>query len=358
MGRVAVHVGLPKTGTTWLQGLLARHREPLRAAGVLSPAPRPGAMFQGAVEVRGSHEKFGLAASDVAGAWQLVCDRARDFDGTTVLGHEVLGGATPDQVARAMAPLAGLEVHVVVTARDLGRQAVAHWQEEVKLGDPRSFAEFERTELRADSGRDLGPDSGGVRPRFWHAQDVADALRRWSAGLPPERVHLVTGPPPGSSPALLWQRFAEACGLDAGLVDAAAAPPANTSLGAPEIALLRELHALLAARRPPVDAGTRLRVLKREYAEQVLAARLSNPARTPASLRPLLEEVTAGWIAEIRAAGYAVHGDLADLTPVTGDPGDPPPDVPPPPDLDPSAELERLLPAPRSSSLSRRRWRR
>lgn len=348
---VALHVGLPKTGTTWLQDLLARHREPLRAAGVLSPAPRPGAMFHGAVEVRGSHDKFGLTAADVAGTWQLVCDRAREFGGTTVLGHEVLGGATPDQVARALAALDGLDVHVVVTARDLGRQAVAHWQEEVKLGDPRSFAAFERTELRADTGRDLGPDSGGVRPRFWHAQDVADALRRWSAALPPERVHLVVCPAPGAPPAVLWERFAEACGIDPALVDAAAAPPANTSLGAPEIALLRAMHGLLAERRPPVDAGTRLRVLKREYAEQVLAARPSAPARTPASLRPLLDEVTVGWIGEVETAGYAVHGDLADLTPVTGEPGDPPPDVPPPAELDPAAELERLLP-------SKRRWRR
>ena len=32
-------------------------------------------MFLGAVEVRGSHEKFGLTADDVAGTWQALCDR-------------------------------------------------------------------------------------------------------------------------------------------------------------------------------------------------------------------------------------------------------------------------------------------
>ena len=33
--RVVLHVGLPKTGTTYLQAVLAAHREALREAGVL-----------------------------------------------------------------------------------------------------------------------------------------------------------------------------------------------------------------------------------------------------------------------------------------------------------------------------------
>ena len=59
--RVVLHVGLPKTGTTYLQALLAHHRDALRGAGVLYPFVKPQAMFLGAVEVRGSHEKFGLS---------------------------------------------------------------------------------------------------------------------------------------------------------------------------------------------------------------------------------------------------------------------------------------------------------
>ena len=75
--RVVLHVGLPKTGTTYLQEVLARHRDALREAGVLYPFVKPQAMFLGAVEVRGSHEKFGLTADDVQGAWQALCDRVR-----------------------------------------------------------------------------------------------------------------------------------------------------------------------------------------------------------------------------------------------------------------------------------------
>ena len=74
---MVLHVGLPKTGTTYLQAVLAHHRDALREAGVLYPFVRPQAMFLGAVEVRGSREKFGLTAEDVAGTWQALCDRVR-----------------------------------------------------------------------------------------------------------------------------------------------------------------------------------------------------------------------------------------------------------------------------------------
>src|SRR6476659_1038381 len=83
--RVVLHVGLPKTGTTHLQALLAAHRDPLREAGVLYPFVRPAAMCHGAFEVRGSHAKCGLAAEDVAGSWQALCDRVRDFPGVSVV---------------------------------------------------------------------------------------------------------------------------------------------------------------------------------------------------------------------------------------------------------------------------------
>ena len=323
MPRIVLHVGLPKTGTTYLQGLLGENRDRLREHGVLYPFVRPGAMFHGAVEVRGSAAKFGLAHEQVAGAWAAVCERALSYDGVAVISHEVLAGATVEQVRAALAPLAGAEVHVVVTARDLGRQATAHWQEEVKLGATWSFADFERDQLRADTGPDAGPDAGGVRPHFWHAQDFADCLRRWSStGVPAARLHLVVGPPPGAGPAVLWQRFADACGVDPAVLDPGAAP-ANPSLGTAEIALLRAVNTALDGR---MDRATYLRVVKRGYAEGELAARPGPRPRAPYELGDVLRAATGRWLDEVRAAGLKVHGDPADLTPVVAGPGEPGPD--------------------------------
>jgi len=322
--RVVLHVGLPKTGTTYLQALLAQHREPLREAGVLYPFVRPQAMFLGAVEVRGSQEKFGLSPADVAGTWQALCDRVIGHPGTSVISHEILGGAEPEEIARALAPLAGVGVEVVITARDLGRQATAHWQEEVKLGDARSFADFEREQFRADL--EAGAVTGAERPHFWHAQDYAAALRRWATAVPEDRVHLVVCPPPGAEPVVLWRRFAEACGLQSqayDAVDPTAVPPANPSLTTEAVALLRKVNADLAGRLTPRQHA---RLVKRGLAEDRLAGRPGTTPRTPATLGEVLRPAAAAWRAEIEAAAYPVHGDLADLDPVLGGPDDPHPD--------------------------------
>lgn len=337
-----LHVGLPKTGTTYLQALLAENRDRLRAAGVLYPFLRPGAMFQGAVEIRGSHAKFGLTADEVAGTWAALCKRARDHDGTTVISHEVLAGATPEQIRTALEPLAGMDVQVVVTARDLGRQAVAHWQEEVKLGATYSFAEFEESELRNDTGPGASADDGGNRPHFWHAQDFSDCLCRWSGGMAEGRAHLIVLPRPGMSPVELWTQFAGIAGIDPAILEAAPAQPANPSLGIAEIALLRAVNAELAGR---LDTRSYLNVVKRGYAEDVLARRPGPRPRTPADLGEVLGEATAGWVQQVRDDRVVVHGDLDDLTPMLAEPDDPHPD-----DVeiteDPKAVVAYLIPEP------------
>ncbi|GAA2125509.1 hypothetical protein [Nocardioides bigeumensis] len=331
--RVVLHVGLPKTGTTYLQGLLAEHRDSLRERGVLYPFLRPGGMFHAAVEVRGSHEKFGLDQDAIEGSWAALCARAREHNGTTIISHEILGGADEDEIAAALTPLEGLEVHVVVTARDLGRQATAHWQEEVKLGDVRSFADFERDQFRADLSEDL-VRAGAERPHFWHAQDFAAALGRWSTAVPFERVHLVVCPPPGAAPSKLWHRFADAAGVPADAVDPGRVPPnaVNASLGRAEIAVLRRVNAALAGSIPQPAYS---QIVKRVLAEDALARRHGERPRTPAALVPLLSEATDRWSATVRAAGHPVSGDLGDLRPL------PPPDgTPHPDDVDESALLE------------------
>jgi hypothetical protein len=243
-----------------------------------------------------------------------------DFDGVGVISHEILGGADAAEIARALAPLADVEVDVVVTARDLGRQATAHWQEEVKLGDARSFAEFERTQFRADVAE-------GERPHFWHAQDYAAALRRWSALVPAEHVHLVVAPRPGAPVRTLWQRYAEACGIAhaARVVDPGAVPAVNPSLGTAAIALLRRLNADLDGALSPREHA---RLVKRGIGEDWLATAeaAGSPPRTPESLSDVLVPATRSWVAEIRASRHPVHGDLDELTPVLAGPDEPHPD--------------------------------
>ncbi len=325
-GRVVVHVGLPKTGTTFLQRILQEQNDRLAAAGVLYPFPRPGLHFHAALDARGSRHFYGITGDEVSGAWSQLCDLAVDWAttrGTALISHEVLALASPEEVERALTPLAGLEVHVVVTARDLGRLVTAQWQERVKHGDRRSFARWQADTVGGPWRRD-DPD----RSMFWQRVDPVDTLARWTAGLPPGRGHLVVAPQPGAAPDVLWRRFAAALPVDPDAVDpAAGASRSNASLGTPEIAHLRAVHEALADR---VSPDQRRRLVKRQYAEGALArssAEAGSPApRTPYDLRARLLTITSHWREELAAAGHEVHGDLRDLEPVTGGPEDPHPD--------------------------------
>ena len=83
--RVVVHVGAPKSGTTFLQRTLWSQRAPLREAGVTCPGTNQREMFHAAIEVRERFEFWGRDPKALRGTWARLCQEARDFDGTTVM---------------------------------------------------------------------------------------------------------------------------------------------------------------------------------------------------------------------------------------------------------------------------------
>ena len=311
--RVLIHVGLPKSGTTFLQTSLRENRKALREVDVLSPGGHER-MFLAAVDVRGTHKGWGRTREEVTGAWDDLCRRARAHDGTTVISHELLAAASPRQITAALSMLKGLEVHVVVTARDPARQAVAEWQEGVKHGRRLTFAQF-RTRVLEDTGTTAGDGTADpdYAQRYRANQDLPAVLARWGKGLPPDRVHVVTCPPSHARPEVLWQRFAGVVGFDPERFPAAGPESANTSLGVHEIDLLRRVNLALDGRLRQPGYG---RVVKQLYAQRLLAAHDSPRPVVPAEMYDDLTVVAERWVKELDKAGYAVHGDLDELVPV------------------------------------------
>ena len=118
---------------------------------------------------------------------------------TVIVSYELLAGATADQAAAAIADLGDAEVHVVFTARDFGRSLASAWQERLKFAVPTPLEDFKPRQ-----------EEDGPRAEWgWRTMDPTGVLARWGAGLPAERVHLVTVPGPGAPPDTLWRRFAE-----------------------------------------------------------------------------------------------------------------------------------------------------
>ncbi len=313
--RVLLHVGTPKTGTSFVQDLLFQHRDQLAAGGVLYPADRFDAHFLAALDLM--ELKWGGLEQQAVGAWDRLAGQVREWPGTAIVSHEILATASESRVRRALRDLGDTEVHVVISARDLVRQIPAEWQENVKHRRTISYGDF------LDAVTDPVP-SREIATWFWGVQEVPAILARWGADLPPERVHVVTVPKPGAPPTLLWERFAQAFGLDAGAFDTSVVDRSNPSLGVAETALVRELNTRLNG---GVLGNEHYRELVRELlSHRTLSRRDSDRLRLPPSVRPWAVDLAHAWVEELTGRGYDVVGDLADLLP---DPDDTAPYVDP-----------------------------
>jgi hypothetical protein len=305
MSRVVyLHVGAPKTGTTYLQDRLALNKGSLTRHHVHYPLSLHASQFRPALDVL--QMPWGGLDVDVEGEWDALAARVRRLSGTVVISHEILAAARPAQVRRVMAGLQGSEVHLVYSARDVARQVPAEWQEGVKHQRKVSFAGFVRQVQTA------GRDTPTVW--FWRVQSLPDVLGRWSRGLPPERVHLVTVPQSGAPREELWHRYCRAF-----RIDPAWAPEQsdreNVSIGAAETTLIRRFNRRLKQAGLPSEEYRRL--VRELVVHQTLAQRPSMAKVTlPPAAFPWAREVAEEWIEWVVGSGIDVIGDVEDLRPV------------------------------------------
>jgi hypothetical protein len=304
---VYLHIGIAKTGTTYLQDILWRERKALAKHGVVYPGASYGAQFLAAVDLRGGEGPLARHGA-TPGSWDALAAAARSVPDRAVISHETLARCQVEDVRRAVASLAPAEVHIVVTARDLGRQLPATWQERVKNLSAGGYRAFLRKVSRRPKSR--------IAQRFWENQDIVAVLDRYTQVIPPERVHIVTLPSRGASSGDgLWERFAAVLGLDPTVVNSKV-PPSNVSLGVAEAELLRRLNPAL---RKELDWPTYARAVKTDLSRR-LAARGSSPRLgIPAEMRPWVSERAEQMITGLKAGGYDVVGDLAELRPVFSD---------------------------------------
>jgi len=300
--RVYLHLGLQKTGTSYLQGVVLRNRDRLAAQGLdLVPANRRDAFaLMLMVRERYNPERDPAWASNALE--RFTAQLARAPGSRALLSQESLAAARRPQARRLVEACGDREVHLLLTVRDLGRQLPSAWQQELKAGKTEEYGHFLRR-LQRDQ------ESGsGSHP--WIQLDPARVLGRWAGVVPPERVHVVTVPPRGSSPTLLLERFCRVLEVDpSGLVPQETA--SNTSLGRVQAEVLRRVNDGLPPelRRRQVygDMG------KRFFASRVLADQDTTRILVPQELRDWCHRVAAEQVGVLSSAEYRIEGDLADL---------------------------------------------
>ena len=302
--RVIVHVGAPKTGTSYVQDVLFLNRESLAEQGILYPADRFDEHFLAALDLMDLH--WGGLELQAVGAWDRLAERIRAWPGTVIVSHEILATASRQQVRRALESFGDAEVHVVLSARDLVRQIPAEWQENVKHRRTLGYREF------LDKVTD--PDrSGELASWFWGVQEVPDILDRWGGTLPPDRVHVVTVPKPGAPRDLLWQRFTTVLGLDDVHLELET-DRANPSMGVPETVLVQRINKRV---NNGVLGGEDYRQFVRELlAHRTLSHRSDSPRLgLPDDVRAWAVDLSESWIEELEARKYDVVGTLDELRP-------------------------------------------
>jgi hypothetical protein len=312
--RVLLHVGAPKTGTSFVQDILFTYRDALRDRGILYAADRHDAQFLAALDLM--ELPWGGLEREAVGAWDRLAAQVREWPGTSIISHEIFGTASRVQVARALESLGDAgggageaEIHIVFSARDLVRQIPAEWQENVKHRRTKDYGTF--LENLRDPQR-----STEVAQWFWGVQEAPDVLDRWAESIPRDRVHLVTVPPLGSSTTLLWERFASTFGIDA--EEFGPTSRANASLGVPESAMIRRLNERLNDVLPNHHYRRFVREL---LVHENLSGRPGSPRLSlPEGAHRWASDIGQSWVSELALRGYDVVGDLDDLVPTAPHP--------------------------------------
>ncbi len=302
--QVFVHIGPYKSGTTYLQNILWGNEALLAEAGVRLPRNdwRGQRRAVAALLRRDPADRGGGADR-----WDALAREVADVEDAevAVLSVERLCEADPAAVGALVSSLAPATVDVIYTARSLARAVPGDWQTRIRNRSAPTWAAY------LASVRDPG-DAESHGGRFWRQQDPAQSLPPWLEHVPVERVHVVTVPPPGSAPELLWRRFCVVLGLQPDGYDLAV-PRANVSLGGVEAEALRRLTARVADRLP---LRAYVDVVNHFVARDVLERReQSFRLVLPAGELDWLQPRSAAVVDFLRTGGFPVVGDLADLVP-------------------------------------------
>ena len=301
---VHLHIGAMKTGTSYIQSNLDLAQSALADAGVLYPG-RVGAAVHDVLEKRGARH-----LGSASGSWSRLVETIHAWHGpSAIVSMEFLALATTAQVGLIVDSLRPADVRVVLTARDLARAVPSAWQQTTKNRKTVSWEEFLAALVSTNDHGDR------VRERFWRHHDLAAIARTWVGVVGPDRLTVVTVPPSGEAPHVLWDRFCSATGLDVNAYPTALAKAVNSSLGFAEAEMMRRLNVELGR---GIEQPAYRRIVTEFISGDVLrgTAERTLPPTLPDDVYHWAVRRSAALRGDLEALGVRVVGDLADLVPL------------------------------------------
>ncbi|MDQ3616873.1 MAG: hypothetical protein M3393_09660 [Actinomycetota bacterium] len=300
--RVYVHIGLPKTGTSYLQSIFWQSQSALEAQDLqLVPSVRSmGYHLMLAVREELVPDLDGPKASKILHRFRE--EAAALTSSRALISQELLGAASPHQAQALLGVLPHHEAHVVLTVRDLARHIPSAWQQQIKARAVMSYEDF-RDEITASSTE--APWDPGY--------DLTGVLARWGACVPPERIHVVTVPKPNVPASVLLERFCSVVGVDPERLNQEVGR-SNTSLGLTQAELLRRVNLTLGDRLPHPRSGYGEHG-KRFLGQTILRPQGGEPAKLPERLSSWCERASLEIVERLASGGYDIVGDLDELLP-------------------------------------------
>ncbi|MFL6179992.1 MAG: hypothetical protein ACJ73J_05385 [Actinomycetes bacterium] len=307
---IYLHIGAPKTGTTYLQDMLWANKDILDQSGVLVPGHYRYARVPAIREVL----KWNPDASEpLPDRWLRIAQEIKRWHGpSAVLSQEFICRLSEAQTHALVASLARGnrgQVHCILTVRDISRLLTAQWQTAMRSRKHWTLTDY----CAAAAGTSTEPNAAGMHDHFWIRHNYQLILNRWIDEVGAGNITVVTVPQSGADPEELWRRFCEACGIDASATGSA--EPTHESLGAASAELMRRLNQNEVVRS--MNLKTYQQSVNTAISRRGLVDRRSKEPKL--SLPPEFAEWASQSAQEtvdlITSARVRVIGDLDDLRP-------------------------------------------
>lgn len=301
-----IHIGLPKTGTTALQGALDRARPELERLGAHNVN-------------RGRHEmRVGQVAADGLAIfwnneweqrWEELSEEFRTSTARcTFWSSESLSHATGDRIGY-LADKLGADTHVVVTLRPLAPLMVSQWQQWLRRRGTQPLEEWARGQFDAVTvDGEVTVEYIKFMPAL-HRFSLRRIIDEWGPVFGEERLTFVVPDPVDRQRN--FRVFEHLMGVGEVLETVA---EGNASLPYPEAEMLRHFNCAYTEHGGDHPTwmetiGVLARVPLRDYTNVATPY----PIRAPRWVAERANEYATAWNDAVEASGATVVGHLSDL---------------------------------------------
>ena len=234
-GKVIIHVGGPKTGTTAIQTALAENRNQLLSLGFLYPGD--GLNHVSSIYPMRKVIGFENWVSDDADKWKRLCLGVQEWDGSVVISGEAMMAIPLDVINEIVESIGQKQVEVLITARSLYELVTSQWQESIKAGDVISLGQYAEELAR-------GPKHATMSSLiYWLVADYVTPIQRWGQVVGLENVVVQCVDATNSDATL--REFEQITAIPSGILGSSCRSVVNRSLSYSEAELVRSCNEIL-----------------------------------------------------------------------------------------------------------------